>query len=224
MDLEDRIKHQFPALYITLLSVLIGLMFSDLATEAHTRMTLWPLNVSTLRTWAQILTMGTNALVAWIVFAHVGISRLRIPSLADSVIVFLVPIPLLFANSLVGQKDIWPWFYYASGYLVIALGSWLWQVRMASAESELTPFARLGHPLGPALVMYLGIPFYAAAGWADSHGVFSPLTEVLVAVSPVPAALSLAWLFFRDWNRAIGEAQARATEIKRNTGVALAGA
>src|SRR6185295_9310437 len=51
-----------------------------------------------------------DALAAWVVFAHVGISRLRIPSLADSIIVFLVPIPLLFANSLVGQKDIWPWF------------------------------------------------------------------------------------------------------------------
>ena len=121
MDLEDRIKHQFPALYITLLSVLIALVFSDLASEAHARMTLWPLNLGTLRTWAQIFTMGTNAMVAWIVFVHVGVSRLRIPTLADSVVVFLVPIPLLFANSLVGQKDIWPWFYYASGYLVIAL-------------------------------------------------------------------------------------------------------
>jgi hypothetical protein len=221
VDLEDRIKHQFPALYITLLSVLIGLMFSDLATEAHARMRLWPLEVSTLRTWAQIFSMGSNALVAWIVFAHVGISRLRIPSLADSAIVFLVPIPLLFANSLVGQKDIWPWFYYASGYLVIALGSWLWQVRMASAENDLTSFARLGHPLGPALVMYLGIPFYAAAGWADSHGLFSPFTEMLVALSPAPAALFLAWLFFRGWHRAIGEAQVRATEFKPPGGIAL---
>ena len=214
MDLEDRIKHQFPTLYITLLSVLIGLMFSDLAAQAHARMIVWPLNVSTLRTWAQIFTMGTNALVAWIVFAHINISRLRVHSLADSLIVFLVPIPLLFANSLVGQKDIWPWFYYASGYLVIALGSWLWQVRMASAEDELASFARLGHPLGPALVMYLAIPFYAAAGWADAHGLLSPLTEVLVAASPIPAALALAWLFFRDWNRAIEEVRAREVQFK----------
>src|ERR1041385_4820543 len=95
MDLEDRIKHQFPALYITLLSVLIALVFSDLASEAHSRMTLWPLNLGTLRTWAQIITMGTNAMVTWIVFVHVGVSRFRIPSLSDSVVVFLVPIPLL---------------------------------------------------------------------------------------------------------------------------------
>jgi hypothetical protein len=207
VEIEDRIKHQFPALYITLFSVLIALVFSDLAAQAHARMTLWPLNVGTLRTWAQIFTMGTNAMVAWVVFVHLGVSLLRIPSLPDSIVVFLVPIPLLFANSLVGQKDIWPWFYYASGYLVIALGSWMWQVRMASAESELASFTRLADPLGPALVLYVGIPFYAAVGWVDSHGLLSPLAELLVAMSPIPAALVLAQLFFHGWHRAIADAQ-----------------
>lgn len=214
MSLEDRIKHQFPALFITLLSVLIGLDFSDLASEAHARMTLWPLNLGTLRTWGQIFAMGTNALGVWIVFAHVGISRLRIPSLADSIIVFLVPIPLLFANALVGQKDIWPWFYYASGYLLIAFATWLWQVRMARAESELASFARLTHPLGPALVLYTGIPFFAAAGWADYHRLVSPVVEMLLAMSAIPAPLVLAHLFFRDWRRAIGEAQMREAELE----------
>jgi hypothetical protein len=210
MNLEDRIKGQFPALFITLLSVLIGLDFSDLASEAHARMTLWPLNVGTMRTWSQLFAMGTNALGAWVVFAHVGISRLRIPSLSDSIIVFLVPIPLLFANSLVGQKEIWPWFCYASGYLVIALGSWLWQVRMASAESELVSFARLTHPLGPVLVLYTGIPFFAAAGWAGYHRLVPPVVELLLAMSAIPAPLMFAFLFFRDWHRAIAEAQAGA--------------
>lgn len=208
MSLEDRIKNQFPALFITLLSVLIGLDFSDLASEAHARMTLWPLNLGTLRTWGQIFAMGTNALGVWIVFAHVGISRLRIPSLADSIIVFLVPIPLLFANALVGQKDIWPWFLYASGYLLIAFATWLWQVRMARAESELASFARLTHPLGPALVLYTGIPFFAAAGWADYHRLVPPVVEVLLVISAIPAPLVFAHLFFRDWHRAIAEAPA----------------
>ena len=31
MGVEDRIKQQFPSLFITLLSVLIGLVFADLA-------------------------------------------------------------------------------------------------------------------------------------------------------------------------------------------------
>ena len=146
-------------------------------------------------------------------FVHIGVSRLRIATLSDSVVVFLVPIPLMFANSLVGRTDIWPWFYYASGYLVIALGSWHWQVRMASAEKELASFRRLASPLGTSLVLYAGIPFYAVAGWVDRQGLLSPFAELLVASSPIPAALILAQLFFRDWHRAIAEAQTGGREI-----------
>ncbi len=208
MNLELRIKEQFPGLFITLLSVLIGLVFSDLVSEAHVRMTLWPLNVGTIRTWGQIFAMGTNALTCWVFLAHIGISLLRIPTLDDSLIVFLVPVPLLIGNSLVGLKEIWPWFYYASFYLAVSLGTVLLQVRMASAESELASFTRIDGFFGPTLVLYIGIPLYAAAAWADSHAMLSPVTEMLIAASAAPAALCFLWLFFRSWHRAIAEAQA----------------
>ena len=206
VDLEDRIKRQFPTLSITLLSVLIGLVFSDLVSEAHARMTLWPLNVGTIRTWGQIFAMGTNALTCWVFLAHIGISRLRVPTLDDSLIVFLAPVPLLIGNSFVGLKEIWPWFYYASFYLAMSLATTHLQVRVASAESELASFAHINRPFGPTLVLYLGIPFYAAAGWADSHAMLSPVAEMLLAISATPAALSFLWLFYRSWHRAIAEA------------------
>ena len=82
------------------------------------------------------------------------------------------------------------------------------QVRAASAERELASFARITRPFGPLRVLYLGIPFYAAAGWADSHGMVSPLMEMWLAVGATPAALFFMWLFFRSWHRAIAEAEA----------------
>jgi hypothetical protein len=211
VGLEDRIKQQFPSLFITLLSVLIGLVFADLVSEARGRMTLWPLDVGTLRTWGQIFAMGTNALNCWVFLAYIGVARLRIPTLDDSLIVFMAPVPLLIGNSLVGLHELWPWLYYASFYLFMSLVTTLVQVRAASAERELASFARITKPFGPLLVLYLGIPFYAAAGWADSHGMLSPVTEMLLAVSATPAALSFMWLFFRSWRRAIAEAPALLT-------------
>ena len=213
MDLEERIKHQFPSLFITLLSVLIGLVFADLVSEVHARMTLWPLNVATLRTWGQITAMGTCALTGWVFLAHVGISRLRIPTLDDSLIVFMTPVPLLIGNSLVGLKEAWPWFYYASFYLAISLVTMHVQVRIACAESELESFARIARPFGPALVLYAGIPFYAVTAWADSQGLLSPLAEMLLAMSATPAALFFLWRFFRSWHVAIAESQ----EVKSKT-------
>jgi hypothetical protein len=208
VELKDRIKEQFPSLFITLLSVLVGLVYADLVSEAHARMTLWPLNIGTLRTWGQIFAMGTNALNCWVFLAHVGISRLRVPTLDDSLIVFLAPVPLLIGNSFVGLKEIWPWLYYASFYLAMSLLTTHLQVRIACAERELASFARILRPFGPCLVLYLGIPFYAAAAWADSRAMLSPLVEMLLAMSATPAALSFLWLFFRSWHVAIEEARA----------------
>ena len=121
----------------------------------------------------------------------------------DSVIVFILPLAILFGNSLIGQKTIWPWFYYASVYLLISLVAWQWQVHIALAESELASFARLTRPLGPLSVIYVGIPYFAAAAWADGHGFLSPVAETLVAISAGPAACLTAWIFVREWRSAI---------------------
>ena len=147
------------------------------------------------------------------IFAHIGVSRLRIPTLADSAVVFVVPLAILFGNSLTGLKDIWPWFYFASFYLLISLLAWLWQVRIALADSELASFARLTRPTGPLGVLYVGIPFYAAAGWADSHGYLSAAAETLIAMTASPAAFFTAWLFVREWQRAIALAQSARAEL-----------
>ena len=203
MNLEERIRHQFPSLFITLLSVLIGPVFADLLSQAHARMTLWPLDVATLRTWAQIFAMGSCGLSTWVFLAHIGISRLRIPTLEDSLIVFMTPVPLLIGNGLVGLKEVWPWFYYASFFLAVSLWTTHLQVRMACADRELAALVRIVRPFGPTLVLYLGIPFYAIMAWADSRVLLSPLAEMLVAMSATPAALYFSWLFFRDWHAAI---------------------
>lgn len=204
--LEERVKQQFPALFITFVSVLVGLVFADLVSEARSRMTLWPLNLTTLRTWAQIFSMAASAFAAWVVYSHLGISRHRIPSFADSFIAVLVPTPLLIYNSFVGRAHIWPWFYLASPYLLVCLVSSLWQLRLMGAEREVHTLRHLYRPTGFLGVFYAGVPAFALAGWSDQHGWLSPWMELSLAALPIPAALLCVHLFLRDWRHAIGSA------------------
>jgi hypothetical protein len=208
-NLESRIKDQFPALFITLVSVLIGLVLADLVAEARTRMHLWPITLSSLRTWFQLAGNGFSALVAWVIYAHIGISRRRIPSLADASIAFILPLTLLFGTSFVGIESMWPWLYFASCLLLFSLLSTIWLLHiMRLEETELASFSRLRRPGGFLSIFAMGIPFYGAAGWADRHGYLSPLLEVVCAATPAPAAMIVCHLFMRDWRYAISGARA----------------
>jgi hypothetical protein len=206
-DLESRIKSQFPALFITLVSVLVGLALADLVAEARARMVLWPINLLTLRTWFEFATNGISALALWTTYAHIGISRWRVASLADSFIAFILPLSLLFGNSFVGLQLAWPWFYFAASFLAVSLVTTIWQVYILSAEDGLASFRYLLRPGGYTTIFVAGIPFYGAAGWADQHHLLSPLLEVLCAATGGPSALLVCHLFLRDWHHAIGAAR-----------------
>ncbi len=202
-ELERRIREQFPSLYITLVSVLIGLALADLVAEARAHMQLWPLTVDTLRTWGELTGNLFSALSAWTIYAHLGISRRRIPAFADSLIAFTLPLFLLILNSYVGVGPMWKWLYFASGFLVFSLATTLWNFHILRLETELASFRRLGRLTGYPMIFISGVPFYAIAGWADQNGYLSPLLETLVAWIPAPSALFACFIFLREWRAAI---------------------
>jgi len=202
-ELEHRIREQFPALYITLVSVLIGLALADLVAEARAHMILWPLTLGTVRTWGQFSGNLFSALACWVVYAHLGISRRRIPSMADSIIAFTLPLYLLLLNSYVGVSPMWMWLYLACGFLVVSLATTLWNFRILHRETELASFRRVSRLTGYTLTFITGIPFYATAGWLDQHGYLSPLLETLIAWTPAPSALFVSHIFLHDWQLAV---------------------
>ncbi|HSM94762.1 MAG TPA: hypothetical protein VLT91_01870 [Rhizomicrobium sp.] len=204
--IEQRIKDQFPTVFITLVSVLVGLALSDLVAEARAHMTLWPLNMATARTWAQIFANSASAVAVWIVFAHVGIARRRVPDIFDSLIAFGPPLLLLIANSFVGQREIWPWFYNASVYLAVCAATSYLHTRMALHEPELTSLRGLLRMGGHIGLLLMGVVIFGVAGYCDRQGYLSPFAEVLIAASPVPAAALVTYLFMRDWRAGVLEA------------------
>lgn len=203
--LENRIKVQFPALFITLLSVLIGLVLADMVAEARTRIALWPLDIETLRSWGQLAAHASSALTAWIVYSHIGISHERIPNLSDSIVAFIVPLTLLLAMSLIGREEVWPWFYYASFSLVVSIATSMWLLHLSRGEPEMAHFDQLLRKRGYYLIFYLGIPTYLGAGIADQMGMMSPEIRLFFAAIPMPTALAASYLFLRAWREAIAK-------------------
>ena len=206
MTVEERVRQQFPGMFVTLVSVLIGLVFADLVSEAHERMILWPLSAEVLRTWAQLITVSACAVGGWIVYAHIGISRQRVASLPDTLIAFLNPLALLVLTGLSGRAESWPWFYWGSAFCLIAVLAAVWQNYLALEEPELAPFRRLLRPTGYLGVLYACAPAMLLFGWADQNGWLSTCDEAICAAVGAPAAMLCVHLFVRDWGQAIAAA------------------
>ena len=205
-DLETRVATLFPSLYLTLVSVLVGLVLSDLFAEVHARMTLWPLTLETGRTWCQILGNTLAVFAAWVFYSHLGLLKRRLPAVWDTLdaLLVLVTIP---SNAQVGRHEAAGWFLAAACWNLLAacaVGINLWQ---ATREPALAHLRRIGRFAGPFNYLYVGAPALAAIAVLSHLRLTTPLVELAAAATSPAAAVFVTVFFLRDWRDAIQKAK-----------------
>jgi hypothetical protein len=201
-DLEARVARRFSSLYLTLVSVMVGLVLSDLFGTVHARMVLWPLTLETGRTWCEIFGNCLAALAAWVAYSHLGLLRNRLPTIWDTIdaMLVLVTIPL---NASAGRADATPWFFWAAGYCLLGITAIRINLWQATREPALAHLPRIGRFGGPFTVLYLGVPGYGAMALACELHLASPLLQVAAAATAAPAGVIATILFMGEWRLAI---------------------
>jgi hypothetical protein len=201
-DLETRVARLFPTLYLTLVSVLVGLVLSDLFAEIHSRMTLWPLTLESARTWCQVLGNTLAVLAAWVTYSHLGLLKNRLPTIWDTldVLLILVTIP---SNAQVGRHDAAGWFLAAAlwnlcGACAVRIN--LWQ---ATREPALAHLTRIGRLSGPFSYLYFGVPVMAAMAALSYLHLTTPLLELAATATAPIAGVGVTFFFLREWRAAI---------------------
>jgi len=201
-DLETRVARQFSTLYLTLVSVLVGLVLSDLFSTIHARVVLFPLTLETARTWCQIFGNIISVLSAWVTYSHLGLLKSRLPTIWDTVdaVLVLVTIPL---NAAVGRHESADWFFWSAAYLFLGIVAVKINVRQATREPSLRHLLRLGRFGGPYTICWVGAPAYLALAVASHFHLTSPWLELAAAARAPPAAVLVTILFIRDWRAAV---------------------
>ena len=201
-DLETRVAGQFAPLYLTFVSVLVGLALADLFGQIHARMVLWPLTLETIRTWCQILGNALGALSAWVTYSHLGLLRRRLPTIWDTLdaVLVLVTIPL---NATTGRHDAAPYFFWGAAYCLLAIFAVRINLRQATREPSLAHLPRLGRFGGPYTFLYLGMPSYLAVAVAAYLHLAPLWLEIAVAASGPIGAVLVTIFFMRDWRVAV---------------------
>jgi hypothetical protein len=201
-NLAARVARQFPALYLTLVSVLVGLVLSDLFSTVHARVPLWPLTLETGRTWFQIFGTVLAVLSSWVAYSHLGLLRNRLPTIWDTVdaALVLVTIPL---NAEVGLHDGAAWFFWAGAFSLLGLLAIRINLWQGAREPSLRRLPRLGRFGGPFTMLWVGAPGYFAVALASHYHLTTPLFELAAAATTGAGAILVTIHFMREWREAV---------------------
>ena len=205
-DLEARVARLFPSLYLTLASVLVGLVLADLFSEVHSRVTLWPLTLETARSWCQVLGTTLAVLAGWVTYSHLGLLKKRLPTVWDTldVLLILITIP---SNAQVGRHDAAGWFLAAAFWNLLAACAVRINLWQATREPALAHLTRIGRFSGPYNYLYVGVPIMAAMSVLSYLHMTTPLVELAVAATAPVAGVGVTILFLREWRAAILQAR-----------------
>jgi hypothetical protein len=204
-DMETRVARLFPSLYLTLVSVLVGLVLSDLFSEVHSRMTLWPLTIETCRTWCQVLGNTLAVLAAWVTYSHLGLLKKRLPTVWDTLdaVLILITIP---SNGQVGRHEGAGWFLAAACWNLLAVCAVRINLWQATREPALAHLKRIGRFGGPYNYLYVGVPVMAVMSALSYLHLTPPLLELAVAATAPVAGVGVTIVFLREWRAAILQA------------------
>ena len=200
---EGWVREKVSDVFITLISITIGLALQEMIDQARDRMTLWPLDSASLMIWGQIGGVVSSGLSAWLIYGHLAISRRGLPSYAETLSGAVAPLFLAVASGLTGRAEVWPWLYAAAAYLALQILVTRLFVRFAPDPAEKALLVRVGRPWGYTLVMLIGAPVYALIGLGDQFGLLPQWLVRCAVLASGPSAMLCAWLFFRDWRGAL---------------------
>lgn len=201
-SLEQRVAGQFSGLYMTLVSVMVGLVLADLLGQIHERMTLWPMSWMTARTWLQIFATFSAAMSAWVAYTHLGMLRRRLPTILDTVDACLVLITLPL-NAWAGRADATGWFVFAAAYCFLGLAAVSINARQSTREPMLRRVPELVRFRGPFLFLYIGGPSYVVMAVLSYLHLAPMWLQCLSAAAAVVAGALTVGAFIPEWSRLV---------------------
>lgn len=205
-SIRDRAVEQFPAVLITLLSIIQALALEFLWNHLHQRPDLYELGWPAVAGWLQIAATFNGLILVWLVYVGTVMRFRWTPTTGDSVLPFFVGLIEFLMIDLMGPENIGRWFVVlAIIFAAMALGNHrtMRRARGDPANKEffetVTP-ATLSDFL-PQAIRIFAMTLIGTWLWqSDNHGWFA-MFALLASV------LMLSYETFnaaKFWNRTLG--------------------
>jgi hypothetical protein len=195
---QQKIEDSFPTIYVTLASILIGLVLEDLVSIVRAAENRDPF------LWATVVYVLVSSIGVWTGYSLNAITQSRRPRLLDSINVFVLAIGLFITNSSVGQSPTF-FFYAAGGYLCTAVYAVHYNMStLVEALPHEVPFRdwrAMQYPIVPAAIVSL------MAGGLSQWGMLDERVELMFVVLLIVCAGAWVFTFHPIWQRLLDEAK-----------------
>jgi hypothetical protein len=202
--LRRRIRDNHPAVYLTLVSIIVALALEDLFSVVRDLDTVWGSASSSWLVWFQVLGAFVAALCVWVGYCHILLTTRWILGLWDAVSVMAVLLFLFLINATVGSESPVEWFAAAAlftwGTALVLYGN----LRRAKADPDLEGVvlpAPYGWTVIHALVIGAASLLFAVLTLVEAVG-----NAATVALTAVVSLSIAAWpvFFIYTWRRSVG--------------------
>lgn len=202
---RERAKEHFPAVLLTLLSIMQAIALELLWSYIVDSPYLYETTLTALLGWTQVAASFTGVMLLWVVYAS-NVMRFRwVPAVTDSVYPFIVGILEFWLIEALGPDTAWLWFVVMA--LVFATMTAIAQITMRRArfDADNAQFFDSVEPAKPVDFLPQGLVFLVITSFGLATWGFG-LSDTVVLAGSVVVLAFLCWQFFdttRFWNAAV---------------------
>jgi hypothetical protein len=189
-----RIERLFPAVYVTLISILLGFAIEDLINRIR--------ELSSINIYAVLVAISILCAIfaAWTGYSFVSMTQERLPRLLDCVNVFVLAFGVYLLNSTLGM-EIWFFFVAVFVYFVGALFATLYNFGILLQNLPTTYTMR--NFRWDILLIAHNFAIYPVAAWMSMRGMLSPGIEIFLIVYFSVVSILWVYFFYKTWSSLI---------------------
>jgi hypothetical protein len=190
-----KIETQFPSVYITLISVVLGFAIEDLITSLRA---LHSINVYSALTGVGII---AAIFTGWTGYSFVAMTQERMPNVSDGLNVFLIGLSFYLLNTTIGH-EVWHFFAALSIYECFVLFASLYNLRQFIHSISGSYSWRDFHwNLFLTVSLILMCP---VAAYMSANEMLAPGIEISVLAYFILANILWTYFFYKFWCRVFG--------------------
>lgn len=191
-EIRTRLEDNYSAIYVTLVSVMLGLALDDTVSIMRGIESLTPFN------WLTAVFSVHVIFNAWVGYSSAASAVRLVPSVWDALNVFVLSVAHFALNSAIGEQPI-VFFYSASAYSAVAGGVVyfnIWRVNQDDAITlEVTTFRVI------LWINAIGSAAFLIAGILAQKSLATPAAQTFIVALGIPFATLWLYTFLKVWRK-----------------------